>query len=125
MPYMLYETATGRPISQSSALPSNVAAGRTVKEVPDYDGIWNESTLVFDPLPETRIIDKSAFLDLFTEDELEAIVSSANIKVKVFIKKLEMAPKVDLKSSRMITALNGMEALSMISSGRAAEILNG
>lgn len=125
MPYMLYETATGRGISQSTAEPTNVAEGREFKEVADFVGIWNESTLEFDPYPDRRPIDKLDFLDLFTPSELENIIASANGKVRVFIKKLELAGCIDLKSQRMIQAVDGMEALGLIDPGRGAEILNG
>lgn len=125
MPYMLYEIATGRPLSQSTAEPQNVSAGRAYKEVSDFIGTWDESTLEFKPLPEQRVIDKLDFLELFSDAELESIITHSNAKVKVFIKKLDLAVTIDLKSDRMITALNGMESLGIIGVGRAAEILNG
>jgi len=122
----LVEIATGRLLS-SSILSITTAAGNEVITLPDGDerGIWNTGTKIFDTRPEQRIIDKLEFLDLFTDSELEAIIGSSNSKVRVFIKKLELAQTVDLKSARMITAVNGMETLGMIGSGRAAVILNG
>ena len=107
--------------------PENVDSEHEVITVDDstIGGVWNEDTYIFDPRPEIRSIDKLDFLDLFTAPELEGILASSHIKVKVFIEKLSMAPNsFDLKSTRMVTAVNGMAQLNLITAARAAEILD-
>ena len=121
--YNLVDDTTGALVSDSAA-PITPQAGRVVVETPTRDGIWNTSTREYDPRPEVRIIDKLDFMELFTSTELESIVTSTNAKVQVFVKKLEMAASVDLRSERMATAVNGMETLGLIGPGRAAEVLS-
>jgi len=126
----LYEIATGKLISSTSLSIPDIPAGMAVK-VSSLTGIWNTTTLDFDPFPEKRVITKLDFIELFTDSELEAIISkskesnTAGNKVSVFITKLELAGSVDLKSDRMNTAVNGMESLGLIAVGRATVILNG
>ena len=127
-----YQDSDGKYLGQSDLMknfPDPLPEGtKTVDILPKElrEGIWNTVTRTFDPRPNVRNIDKLDFLDLFTAAELEGILSSSNIKVKVFVKKLEMAPNtIRLTSQRMITAVNGLESLGIIAAGRASEILNG
>jgi len=126
----LYDTATGRLISSTILDIPDIPDGMSVK-VSELTGIWNETTLDFDPMPINRVIEKIDFLDLFTPAEMEGIIAkskesnSAGNKVGVFLEQLNAAPSVDLDSSRSIKAVNGMETLGLIGAGRAAVILNG
>jgi len=126
----LYEIATGRLISSTILDIPDIPTGMAVK-VSVLTGIWNESTLDFDPVPVKRVIEKIDFIDLFTDSEMESIISkskesnNAGDKVGVFLEKLNAAPNVDLDSARTIAAVNGMETLGLIASGRAVVILNG
>lgn len=124
----VYEIATGRLISSTILPHPDPRTGEAVK-VSSLTGIWNTSTLDFDPIPPSRIVEKIDFIDLFTDSEMEAIISkskennNAGNKVGVFLEKLNAAPNVDLDSDRTTNAVNGMETLELIASGRAAEIL--
>lgn len=126
----LYEIATGQLVSSTVLDISDIPQGMAVK-VSSLTGIWNTSTLDFDPRPVKRIITKLDFIGRFTDDELEAIISKSKEvsthgdKVGVFLKKLDVAEDVDLGDVRLSAGVNGMETLSLIASGRAAEILNG
>ena len=130
--YHWYQDSDGKYLGQSDLrknFPDPLPAGTSIIDILPKElreGIWNTVTRTFDPRPNVRNIDKLDFLDLFTAAELEGILSSSNIKVKVFVKKLEMAPNtIRLTSQRMITAVNGLESLGIIAAGRASEILNG
>lgn len=129
----LYEIANGRLVSSTSLPIPSPPGGMAVVTLPDGDevGIWNTSTLVFDPQSANMRRTKLEFLELFTDIELEDIIAkskentTAGHKVGVFIKKLDLAENIDLDDTRMITAVNGMESLGLIAQGRAAVILNG
>jgi len=127
--YYLYETANGRLVSETSLLPVDPPAHLTVKTYTERKSqsglIWNPVTLDFEAGPYRRMIDKLDFIELFIDAELEGIITSPNSKVKVFIKKLELANSVDLKSDRMTDSLAGLETLGLIAAGRAVEIGNG
>lgn len=124
----LYETATGRLISSTVLDIPDIPQDMAVK-VSSNTGIWNTSTLDFDPIPENRTISKLDFIGRFTDPELEAIISkskeanSVGDKVGVFLKKLDVAENVDLDDPRLSTGVEGMETLGLIGIGRAAEIL--
>lgn len=74
--YAYYETATGRlnSVGESDIVPppglSKVYVG---EERPT--GIWNETTLQYDPRPPIRKIVKSRWLDRFTRAELIQLLS--------------------------------------------------
>ena len=127
--YIYVESATGRAVSQTSDpdILSRIKPGYEVIQVTDEDinGIWKAESKSFEPRPERRIIDKLDFLELFTDAELEEIILHPHAKVKVFIKKLELAGRVDLKSVRMIKAIDGMQALGILTSERSEAIKNG
>jgi len=126
----LYDMATGRLISSGSEPILDIAPGRAVK-ASDLTGIWNESTLDFDPAPVKRMVTKLEFMERFTDTELEAITSMSKKdtgvgnKVSVFMKKLDLADQIDLDDARLQAGVNGMESLGLIGAGRAAVILNG
>lgn len=124
----IYEVSTGGLISSTILPVTDLKEGHAVK-ASDKTGVWDTDLLDFVPRPENKVISKLDFLDLFTDDELEAIIakskenSSVGHKVSVFIQRLELSETVDLKSDRANTAVNGMEELGLIAPGRAAEIL--
>lgn len=127
----VYEVSTGR-LHSSTVLPvTNLDAKYVVVALPDGDevGIWNTSSWSFDPRPPSKKITKIQFLELFADSELEAIVAKSKEntaqgdKVGVFLRRLDARESIDLADSRMITAVNGMEALGLIAVDRAAEIL--
>lgn len=122
----LYETATGKLISSTALDIDNIPAGMAVK-VSNLKGTWNTSTLDFDPIPVKKIVDRFDFMELFTDAELIAILDAAkvNTAVEVFVKKLDLAPRVDLDSSNVVNGLASLEAAGLIAVGRASEIRNG
>ena len=122
----LIETSTGRNNSQSSEPIHNPKKGFNVVETSDNVGIWNESTLKFDPIPPPRIVPVSDFMARFTDQEKENLVEAAKTikKANTFIKILPMIGVADLDSAFITTAVNGMEQAGIIGNGRAVEILS-
>lgn len=125
--HYIYDLATGQLISESSLVIDPIPGGIGVKIFSREAslGIWNASTLQFDPRPQNKKEDKLVFIDRFSDSELEGIMAArrTNDKVAVFVKKLDLAEDVDRSSVRTVTAVNGLEAIGLIVSGRAAEIL--
>jgi hypothetical protein len=72
-----------------------------------------------------RIVTRLAFLDRFQDAELVAILAAAaqSTPIQVWVKKLELAGEVDLDSPRTVAGVRSLEAIGLLASGRAAEIL--
>lgn len=124
--YVLYEVSTGRLISQSSLPITNVGDGRATKEV-SGEGIWNETSLDFDPIPVNRKKSTLSFMELFTDSEMVGILDAAkvNTSVQLFVMKMEQASYIDLDYPATIAGVQSLEAGGLLSAGRAEEILNG
>ena len=120
----LYEIATGKLLSSTAIDIKSVREGHAIK-VSSKTGTWNTVTLDFDPLPVTNTLSIIDFVRKFTDAELEDILESSlsNRKVRVFIKKLELMQSIDLLSPVTIASINGLAALNLITSERAAEVL--
>lgn len=124
----LYDIATGRLLSSTALDIPNIPQGMAVK-ASDKTGVWDAEALDFAPIPEQHVISKLDFLDKFADSELEDIIAESNKdtgrgrKVAVFIKRLDLADNIDIKKPRTIESVNGLETLSLIGAGRAAEIL--
>lgn len=59
--FMLYETATGRPISLSSVEADPIRAGRTSVDIgsaPSPDTMWDNATRAFIPRPPKVFVDR-------------------------------------------------------------------
>ncbi len=126
MIYNLIETATGRNHSESSTPILEFKDGFHVVETIDNVGVWNQSTLLFDPTPPPRIIRINVFMSRFTDQEKEDLVEAAKTikKANTFIKILPMLGVADLDSDFISVAVNLMEQASIIGPGRASVILS-
>ena len=120
----LYEIATGKLLSSTVLDITSVAEGHAIK-VSSKIGTWNVATLDFDPIPEIKVLSIIDFVRKFTDTELEEILytSITNNTVRVFTKKLELMKSIDLLSASTISAIDGLVALGLITSDRAAEVL--
>jgi hypothetical protein len=89
------------------------------------------SALQNSPLPDTsaeapsRILTQTQYMNRFTQAELEAIYAAeaVSVAVRVWIKRFEAAPTIDLDTANTIAGLQAMEAAGLIGAGRANEIL--
>lgn len=122
----LYEIATGRLVSSTKLDIDEIPAGMAVKQS-NKKGIWNTETLDFDPIPEKKVVEKLEFLDMFTDSELAGILAAAknDVSVELFIKKLDLADRINIKSEKVKAALSAMESAGLLASGRADDITNG
>lgn len=77
---------------------------------------------IVSPAP-VRVISRLEFAERFTDAELEAVLSSNNGKVRVFLKKLDFVGSVDLDKPSVVAGVNFLEQSGLIGAGRAAEIL--
>jgi hypothetical protein len=70
-------------------------------------------------------LSKLAFLERFTDAELESIFAAekVNKKLTIFLKKIEWASEIDLNDERVNIGLNALEKIGLLSIGRANEIL--
>lgn len=127
MIYNLIETATGRNHSQSSTPIPDPKAGYHVVETADNVGVWNESTLVFDPYPPNRVISVGDFIDRFTPKEQEDLIEATKTikKAATFVEVLKLKGIADLDSTFIQVAIVSMEGepTNILAVGRAAEIL--
>lgn len=123
----LYEVATGRLVSSTSLPVNNPPAGMAVK-ASDRTGIWNTSTLDFDPAPVPEAsLERINFLRLFTRDERVAIRAAAKIDpvVEDFMDMLSAANLVRLGNADTIAGVNYMASQGLLTPQRAAEVLGG
>ena len=65
-------------------------------------------------------------MNLFTDSELAGIYTAAkaNIAIEVWLEKFKVAEIIDLLDPKTIAGLHTLEAVGLLATGRAAEILN-
>ena len=99
-------------------------AGLSVKEFGDTqpDGMWNESTLDFDPRPVKRVISARQLAELFTKGERIAFRTSANQNVQDIFFIMFLEGDVDLDDAIISQGFVLLETLGILASGRVAEI---
>ncbi len=125
--YVLYELATGRAHSQSSNAFDNPDTEKWGIKQTDNEGTWNESTLDFDPLPIDKRMSTLAFMELFTDDEWVGVLDAAKVssQINLFVMKMTQAEYMDLNYQGTIDGINGLAAIGLLTTDRAAEVLNG
>lgn len=108
MIYNLVETATGRNISQSSEPISNVKVGFHIVETADNVGIWNESTLQFDPIPVKNVLVKSSFYKKIGIGLFGKVVaaSKTDVEVEVLVEYIKGLETIDLDDPELLYGLN-------------------
>lgn len=75
--------------------------------------------------PKPFVVDKTNFLERFTDAELATIltVAKTNVAIEVYVKRLNEAPTVDLTAPRTVSGVQALESYGLIGAGRAAQIL--
>jgi hypothetical protein len=78
-----------------------------------------------EPVTESRLLTKIAFMDRLTQKELEDIYTMAkqSVTVEVWLERFKLATEIDLDDPRMIAGLQTMEAVGLLSQGRSVEVL--
>lgn len=121
----LYRISDGALISSATVI-DQVPEGMAVKES-EKVGVWNTSTLDFEPIIKDRILSRDDYLDLFTDSEMLAIVNAATTDaiIKSSLDVLNFRGRVRMNSENTINSVNYMETKGLIGAGRADEVLNG
>lgn len=123
--FHLYKIDTGELISSASFI-ADIPGGMAVKES-DKVGVWNTETLDFDEITPSKRMTTLEFMELFTDLELIGILDAAkvNTTVQLFVMKMEQAEFIDLNYQPTIDGINSLSNVGLLSSERAAVILNG
>lgn len=125
--YAVYEDATGALKSMGTVLGelppgySSVVVGQSRP-----DGVWNASTLQFDPKPLNPIIEKDMFMGRFTAAELRNTLgvdySTATIEVRAFVNLLIALDKLDLSDDLITQGMTKLVQAGILTAERAQEI---
>lgn len=128
--YAVYDKATKalKALGTQIATPEQLAARNyTYKEVGEERplGTWDPATLtfVYTPPAPSRILTPAAFVDLFTPEEVQAIRTSPDVKIKKWLYRVELAQEIELYSSEVSQGLSYLTALNLIAPGRKEIIL--
>ena len=124
--FVLYELSNGNAHSQSSEPINNPNAQRWGVKQTNKSGLWNSELLDFEAEQKSRIMSKLEFLNLFTDEELAAILTAAkqSALVEVFIKKLDLSEFIDLAYEPTVAGLRAMSDAGLLTSDRAEAIIN-
>jgi len=108
MIYNWIETATGKNISQSSVPITKVKDGFHVVETADNIGLWNESTLQFEPYPENKRIAKSSFYKKIGIALFGKVVaaSKTDVEIEVLVEYIKGLDTIDLNDGELLYGLN-------------------
>ena len=125
--YNLYEVSTGKLLSNSQKEFTNSDPTKDVKITESRTGVWDQNTLDYIPRPEKKVESKLDFTDRFTFAEFIGLIDAANTNptVAAFMKKMDYSEFIDRADVRTIEMTHAIEALGLIATGRASEILNG
>ena len=88
----------------------------------DVVGWYTKDT---DPPPPRTKLTRYEFRSQFTAAEKMAMYESTDTLIKVFLDDVQSAEYIELTNQDTIDGVNYLEAQSIISAGRAAEILTG
>ena len=125
--FYLYEVATGKLLSNSAEPITTSNPALAVKEIVGaVSGVWNTTTLSMDPYPVDTRISTGDFFDLFTQDELELLITRAKTQVKpqVFLKRLDLKARVDRADPLLIADMQALVSAGVLTFARAQEIMS-
>lgn len=127
--WILADRITGE-LLQVSTDKLDPAEGQIVKcrsgIIPDPNKfVWRNSCLAFFPIDQSRVMTRLAFMRRLTNEELAAVYGAAkqNPLLEVWLDKFKLAEEISLDDEEIVTGLHQLEAIGLLASGRAAEIL--
>ena len=125
--FVLYELETGRAHSQSSEAFDNPNVDVYGIKETALTGIWNESTLDFEPAPVSKRMTTLEFMELFTDAEWVGVLDAAKVsaQVELFVMKMTQAEFMDLNYQGTIDGINGLVSAELLTAERAGVVLNG
>ena len=122
--FAVYETTGGRLRSLGTVIADPLPAGLSSKDVGETqpDGVWNESTLDFDPRPVKRVFSPRQLAERFTKGERIAFRTSANQNVQDVFFLMFLEGDVDLDNAIISQGLALLETVGILATGRVDEI---
>ena len=122
--YAVYRTLDGKLQSLGTEVADPLPAGMAAKDMGNTrpDGIWNESTLDFDPRPPERVYSILEFANRFTRQERINFRTSTNPNVQDLFFLMFLTEELDVFDLAISQGLDSLETLNIIANGRAAEI---
>ena len=120
----LYLVETGELIS-STALSIDVIPDGMAVKVSSNSGVWNTSTLDFDPVTETRSIPKSTFYKRMTcATRLDIkIASKTDIEIENLLEYIAGFESIDLDDDELIAGLDYLVAEGVITAEKKAGVI--
>ena len=130
MIYVLCNVETGDLLQISEQPITTAGAPLMVKtfsmDMPDLTKVeWDKGGLNFKPKSQSRIVTKLAYLRKFTGEERVTIRTAAksNVVLEDYLALMELADEVNLDDPDTVAAVGMLEAVGLLATGRAAEIL--
>ncbi len=125
--FAVYRISDGKLRSVGTTVADPLPAGMASKELGNTrpDGIWNESTLVFDPKPQRREYPIGRLIRRFTRSERIAFRTSDNENVKDLWFVIFAEDTINVDDPAITQGLDFLEAQGILVTGRANEIRGG
>ena len=120
----LYLVETGELIS-STALSIDVIPDGMAVKVSSNSGVWNTSTLDYDPVTEVRSIPKSTFykrMSCATRLDIK-IASKTDIEIENLLEYIAGFESIDLDDEELIGGLDYLVAEGVITAEKKAEVI--
>ncbi len=129
--YMIYNTATGLPLSDCSAEPVNLPSGQSYVQTSlttdRPSGVWDPATRSFQPVsPQPVYLTMREYLNRFTDVEYLSILEAAKTDavLNAAYARLNLLKEVKINGERTIAIVSKLETDGIIGPGRAAEVLS-
>ena len=122
--YAVFEGSGGKLRSVGTVLPAQLPAGLVSKDFGATRpvGIWNTSTLDFDPPPKKHIYPIGKLIHRFTRQERIAFRTSNNQNAQDLWFVLFAEDTIDVDDIAITQGLDFLEAQGILAAGRADEI---
>ena len=120
----LYLVETGELIS-STALSIDVIPDGMAVKVSSNTGVWNTSTLDYDPVTEVRSIPKSTFynrMSCATRLDIK-IASKTDIEIENLLEYIAGFESIDLDDDELLAGLDYLVAEGVITAEKKAEVV--
>ena len=126
MTFYVVHDEDGKAVSMGTVVADPLPNGLTAKHYTARpEGIWDAETLDFVPAPEPeKTYTQLAFMRRFTQQERIGIRASEDAIVQDFLALLQVAQDVSNEDPDTIGAVQYMESLGLIATGRASEVLS-
>jgi hypothetical protein len=120
----LYEISTGE-LKTSTILPIETIPDGWALKVTSTSGVWNTSTLDYDPVTEVRSIPKSAFykrMSCATRLDIK-IASKTDIEIENLLEYIAGFESIDLDDDELIAGLDYLVAEGVITAEKKAGVI--